>query len=212
MKNFKITIIAFAALFFGTSSVQAQAVEQGNILVDVYAGYGSLYNAVFRAFVTDTENDAKFKSIDAIGIRGEYMVADKFGVGLDICYSGATLTDPYVTSVYNSTTDTYSNVVYEETYKTRKIGVMATMNYHFLDNDKVDLYGTFGVGYKNRKTTFENSNPDPFYVVPTFNSLVPIAMRIGAGVRYFFTDNIGLNLGLGVGQGGFINGGISAKF
>jgi opacity protein-like surface antigen len=42
--------------------------------------------------------------------------------------------------------------------------------------------------------------------------LIPVASRIGVGLRYFFTDNLGANLGLGFGQGGLINVGISAKF
>jgi hypothetical protein len=31
-------------------------------------------------------------------------------------------------------------------------------------------------------------------------------------MRYFFTENIGANLGLGLGQGGLVNIGITAKF
>ena len=212
----KMKKLLFLGLFTASTVVctnaNAQAVEQGSVIVDVYAGYGSLYNAVFRALITDTENDASFSSIDAIGLRGEYLVADRFGVGLDICYSGAKLVDPYTYTVYNPATLKYSDVIYEQTYKTRKIGVMASLNYHFLDNDRVDAYGTFGVGYKNRNTTSSTTNPDPLYGTATINSVIPIAMRLGGGMRYFFTENIGINLGVGFGQGGFINGGVSLKF
>ena len=43
-------------------------------------------------------------------------------------------------------------------------------------------------------------------------SLIPISYKIGVGMRYFFTENIGANLALGLGQGGLVNVGVSAKF
>jgi hypothetical protein len=47
-----------------------------------------------------------------------------------------------------------------------------------------------------------------FYIV---KGIIPVAMRVGVGMRYFFTKNIGANLGLGFGQGGIINAGLSFK-
>ena len=49
-------------------------------------------------------------------------------------------------------------------------------------------------------------------LAPQTSSLFPVAARIGVGMRYFFTENIGANLGLGLGQGGLVNIGITAKF
>ena len=43
-------------------------------------------------------------------------------------------------------------------------------------------------------------------------TLIPISYKIGVGMRYFFTENIGANLALGLGQGGLVNVGVSAKF
>jgi opacity protein-like surface antigen len=83
-------------------------------------------------------------------------------------------------------------------------------NYHFLDNDKFDLFSTVGVGYANRSFSFTSTDPD--YVSTDVKSLIPVGSKIGLGMRYFFTDNIGANLQLGFGQGGILNAGISAKF
>ena len=67
-----------------------------------------------------------------------------------------------------------------------------------------------GAGYGNRSFTFKST--DPNYTEASVKSLIPVASRIGVGLRYFFTDNIGANLALGFGQGGLLNAGISFKF
>lgn len=199
------------------SNVKAQAVEEGKVLVDAYFGYGTLFNSLFRTAYSGTDVDSKFTGLDAMGIRGEYLLADKFGIGIDFCYSSAKIVDPYTVSIDNY--DSNGNFTgttttsYTQTFSTKKIGVMATMNYHFLENDKVDAYGVFGIGYKNRSYAYDSTDPtsltDQNLGVGT---LLPLAMRIGIGARYFFTDNIGLTINTGLGQGGWINGGLAFKF
>ena len=217
MKNIKITIVAFTAIFFATTSVQAQAVEEGNILVDVYAGYGTAFNALFRTAYQGLDTDSKLSSIDAIGVRAEYLFADKFGVGVDITYSSIKIVDPYSSFAY--TYDGSGNITgsttktYEQTTSSRKIGVMATMNYHFLNNDKIDAYTNLGVGYKNRSYKYESTDPTNASATTIgVGTLLPLALRVGVGMRYFFTDNFGLNMNVGLGQGGWVNGGVSLKF
>jgi hypothetical protein len=46
----------------------------------------------------------------------------------------------------------------------------------------------------------------------SISGLVPVGFKLGVIMRYFFTDNIGMNLGVGLGQGGLLNGGLSVKF
>lgn len=195
----------FATSMLVSSNVKAQAVEQGNVIVDVYYGFPNLYTSVFKALYASADTDSKVSGIGPLGLRGEYMVADKFGIGLDLGFNNTKIVDPY-TVTNGSTTTTY-----EATYATKKIGAIATFNYHFLDNDKVDAYAVFGIGYGNRTFTDESTEPGyvPFVSVGSF---IPVASKIGVGMRYFFTDNIGANLALGFGQGGVINAGISAKF
>ena len=71
---------------------------------------------------------------------------------------------------------------------------MVTFNFHFLEsNDNLDAYFMVGAGYGNRSFKFESTDPD--YTDETIDGLIPVASRVGVGMRYFFTDNIGLNLG-----------------
>ncbi|PWL29442.1 MAG: hypothetical protein DCO96_06675 [Fluviicola sp. XM-24bin1] len=198
----KLLVLA-TAIFMVGGSANAQAVEQGNMIIDAYYGFPNLYTNVFKTAYANsgTEIDLKIGGIGPVGGRFEYMVADKIGVGLDVGFNNSNIT-------YFE--DQGANR-YEYDFSTQKLGFMATFNYHFLQNvDMVDAYVMFGAGYGNRTFTFAST--DPNYVESSVESLIPVASRIGVGMRYFFTDNIGLNLGLGFGQGGLVNAGISAKF
>ena len=114
-------------------------------------------------------------------------------------------------SVYNATTMSYDVTSYDYKLSSPKISVMVVFNYHFIDNDQLDLFGTIGAGYKNR--SIELTSNDPYFVDESQSvTTIPVAGRIGIGMRYFFTNNIGINLGVGFGQGGIANGGLSFKF
>ena len=204
MKKLILPLIALTMMLAPTKS-NAQAIGEGKIIVDGYYGFGNLYNAVFESLASSSGLNITNRFMGPLGVRGEYLISDKVGFGLDLGYSSASMNyDETITS--NSSTDTYNYSV-----KSSKIGVMVTFNYHFVESDKFDAYFVTGLGYGNRNTTFASTNKD--YIVPaSTSSLFPVAARIGVGMRYFFTENIGANLGLGLGQGGLVNIGITAKF
>lgn len=201
----------FAASIVANSNVKAQAVEEGNILVDVYYGFPNLYTTVLKsAYVNSGVNEnVNIGGAGPLGLRAEYMLADKFGVGIDLGYNSSSVSYDYEdTEIDNQ--GNFTTVKRTDKISTSKLGVIATMNYHFLDNDKVDAYAVFGIGYGNRSFKYESTDPD--FSEATISGLIPVASKIGVGMRYFFTDNIGANLALGFGQGGVINAGISLKF
>lgn len=181
-----------------SSNANAQAIEEGTILIDTYYGFPNLYATVIRA-AYETYSDISVNGLGPVGVRGEYLFTDKIGLGLDLCYSSMSLT-------YND--NTVSPIA---TYKasTNKIGGMITFNYHFADHDNFDAFFITGIGVNNR--SFSYSDPTMGTVSSTGMNAIPVAARVGVGMRYFFTPNLGLNLGLGLGQGSLLNGGISFK-
>lgn len=180
------------------------------MVFDVYYGFPNLYTTVFKAAYANsgTEEDIKISGLGPVGFRGEYLIADKIGLGLDIGFNNTKISFKETFNETNSNGQIVEKT-YTYDYKTSKLGVMLTFNYHFIDNDQVDFYGVFGVGYGNRNFSFESTNPN--FTSINQESLIPIASRIGIGVRYFFTDNIGLNVAAGFGQGGILNAGVSVK-
>lgn len=209
----KLLFVFIGAMALSTSNASAQALEKGNVSVDVYYGFPNLYASLFTALYSNgSEPNLSSGGVGPLGIRGEYMVADKFGIGVDVAFSNAKVGYDFTTTVFNSATGLNDVVTYTDEFKTSKISAIVTFNYHFIDSDDVDFYGVFGAGYKNRNFNFTST--DPSFDEETANvslTLIPVAIRLGLGVRYFFTDNLGLNLQLGFGHSGIINGGLALK-
>jgi outer membrane protein W len=202
MKKNLLLILLSVNLALTITSAKAQCIKEGSILIDGYYGFPNLYTAIFKSAYANagSPGGVTIGGIGPLGLRGEYLLTDKLGLGVDIGFNNTKITQAY---------DDGSGNTYIETFSTQKLGVMASINYHFITKDKLDFYGVFGAGYGNRTFTF--SSTEPGYTPPTYSSLIPIASKLGLGIRYFFTDNIGINLGLGIGQGGIINGGITFK-
>jgi len=205
MRLFAAAFLAFAAT--ATNTASAQAVEEGNILIDAYYGFPNLYSTTFKAAYANGAGttNVSISGLGPVGLRAEYLLTDKVGLGLDIGFNNTKLKYSDV-----GTDENGNPTVYNYDFSTQKIGVMVTFNYHFIDNDNLDFYGVFGAGYGNR--SFEYKSNDPYFTDGDVKGIFPVASRLGLGLRYFFTDNIGANIGLGVGQGGLLNAGLSFKF
>lgn len=209
-KTLLAVFVGMSTLF--TTNVNAQALEEGSILIEAYYGFPDLYKSAFRSAYANsgTEIDLKIGGVGPVGGRFEYLLTDKVGLGLDVVHNSAKITYREATEEYNSTTGTYDTKVYDYEVGTSKLGAIVTFNFHFVDNDQLDVAGIVGAGYSNRNFTFESN--DPNYTGGTVTNLVPVGFKLGVAMRYFFTDNIGINLGVGIGQGGLLNGGLSVKF
>ena len=208
MKKLILPLVSLT-MFLAPVKSNAQSLEAGTIIVDGYYGFGNLYNSVFKALASASGSNVTTSSMGPLGIKGEYLLSSKVGFGLDLGYSSAKLS---YTETYTDYDANFNAVIksYDYSLKTAKVGAMVTFNYHFVESDKFDAYFTTGLGYGNR--TFKETSTYSGYTPAKINSVFPIASRIGFGMRYFFTQNIGANLGLGLGQGGLVNVGITGKF
>lgn len=183
----------------------AQIVERGNVFIDGYYSFPNLYSGFllfsFKASNSGYESNLKSESMGPLGLRGEYMLTDKIGLGVDLGINSSSIS--YDIAFQNG------EVVYKYKIKTQKIGTLVSFNYHFVV-DAFDMYFVTGIGYGSR--SFIYTSTDPNYSFQTKKSLIPVVLKIGIGMRYFFTENIGANLALGLGQGGILSTGISVKF
>ena len=210
------TIIGIS--FLSVSSLQAQTpVEQGNFIIDVYAGIPNWANSILYnnvepdATQTDVRNYKLNGGLLSYGGRFEYMIADNFGVGVDVNYEVSGFNYDYNSQVG---TDGGGNPIYSPynvDYKSKKLRAMARLNYHFVQNDRLDAYAGFAGGYKNVNRSIETK--DTNYDDGSINgALIPVSFRIAVGTRIYFTDNIGGMIELGAGGGALLQFGLSAKF
>ena len=224
----KILLIAGFG-FIMSSSLFAQAVMQGNIITDLYIGGPNMknmntYNDPELSFVdglvpfyTDEMVDGTFKTLGGLlsyGGRVEYLVSDKFGIGADVNWMKVGFEAQVADSLYSTQTMQYDSVSIYNVGKTKSTTrAMVRLTYHFIQNDKVDAYTAFAGGLKMVNRVITNDSPYGSSE-PALGSdaLVPVSLRIAIGTRIYFTENIGMNLELGLLGGSILQGGISVKF
>lgn len=205
-----------ALVFVGNSFAQTQ-VGQGNFIIDPYLGFPQS-NSIRQA-PNNAINYRLNGGLFSYGGRFEYMLADNFGIGADINYvvSGANYDYRDTTLVYNSGTGNYDPVIntYNYDYTAKRLRMMVRLNYHFVQNDRVDAYAGFGAGYRTVRRSWTSTNTaeadNPFNLEQE-KALIPIALRVSIGTRIYFTDNIGAMIELGAGGGALLQFGLSAKF
>ena len=210
---FKSLIVALSAVLISFSS-GAQALMQGNFVVDTYYGFPN-FGRSFSQSVEDANtggNNFKAGGIGPAGLRLEYMIADRVGIGADVIYNSNIIKFSAVDSTYNGTTDTWSTQTNEYEYIMQRVRAQVRLNYHFdIASPDFDSYIGVGAGTNNRfrKTLengvdiSENDGLDNF-------TLLPFSMRIALGARYYFSQNIGVNMEIGLG-GPVISAGLSVK-
>lgn len=205
------------AICFGSALNAQTPVEQGNFIIDGYAGIPNWANAILYNNVEPDENQSNVQdykvngSMLSYGGRFEYMVADNMGVGADINYevSGFNYDYDAVTGYDGSGNPIYST--YNIDYRAKKLRIMARLNYHFVQNDRVDVYSGFAGGYKSVNRVTETT--DPNYNDSELNgALIPVSFRLAIGTRVYFTNNIGAMVELGAFGGALFQFGLSAKF
>ncbi|MFT5600664.1 MAG: hypothetical protein ACI9N1_000900 [Flavobacteriales bacterium] len=204
----KLLLISLSFLTFGfTQNSYAQATEEGNVLIDVYYGFPNLYSATLKSAYANsgTTTDVKIGSLGPVGAKVEYMVSDKVGMGVDFNYTSTSVS--YTEEGY----DAMNNLTtYDYKVSRNVLRIFPRFNFHFGSGDSFDGYAGLGAGWRNSSWKFESTDPD--YISDEIDGLLPVSFRLFLGGRYFFTDNIGMNLEFGVGGGALIQGGLALKF
>lgn len=203
MKNLKTVFVVVTALLLLNSNSFAQkgqsssgnCVEKGTILIDGFYGFPYINGTLLKAAYRDSlGRNNQVRNLNHFGGKVEVMLTDKMGVGIEGTWASATVR--YIGN---------NGLIY--TAGVDKIRVLAKMSFHFATGENVDPYLTWGLGYK--KTNVYTNEPGEINDISL--NIVPIAFRVGIGMRYFFTDMIGVNAEVGLG-GPMMQGGLSLKF
>jgi hypothetical protein len=209
MKKISMMVAIVCALSFNSN---AQCVQQGTILADAYYGFPNLFKVILKADASNIQNTTgsaaagglSIYGIGPMGAKAEYLLTDKFGMGIDFNYSNVGI------KFSNTTTDQNGNqVTYNYNLSSPAIRVMLGFNFHFVRTDKIDVYFATKAGYYNR--SFAMTTNDPGYRL-NLSLADPIAFRVEIGMRYFFTENIGVHVNLGFPGGPLVAAGLALKF
>jgi opacity protein-like surface antigen len=178
MKKFLFLSILSCGLFLTCSSkLNAQAFMPGDFIIS--AGYGTpnLSKSVFKTW--ENYSDYNLSGFGPLHLKGEYAVAEHFGLGVSVNYSNTKIT--------------FDDQGYNYTLKYNPLSVNIRGNVHFGSNDKFDPYLGIGVGYGYRKWDLNSSDPDANEFLDNISSIsIPIGLEATLGARYYFTDNIGV--------------------
>ena len=195
----------FFALFMVISFVsQAQIYPQGS--VNFSAGYGvvSYGNIVLKLFETTLDlKNLKSNLTGPLYFKGEYAVADNFTLGLNINYSRTSAT---------FTIDSAGIAgKYQGTLGLRSTSALLRANYTIpFAEDRAGFMLGGGIGYRGFRASYSDNKPE----TPVDGGIslpVPVTFELTMGLRYYFTENIGVYVETGITRS-LLQGGITARF
>lgn len=218
----KIFVLA-STIIFSNNSINAQSnkddddkcVKKGTIIADAYYGYpyvlGKYIKEIAKESSTDTYNS--ITNMNHLGGRAEYMITDVIGLGAEYTYAAIFGSYSETKSIYNNNSGVYVNQTNTYHVSIIKQRFLAKFNAHFGTSKFLDPYATAGVGYK--QSIIKSDNPDDQESVDELNrsflNLLPVAFRVGIGLRYYPIKYVGIGVEAGVG-GPIVQGGVSFKF
>lgn len=213
MKN-RIFLLVLTLLFVFPFSSNGQALQEGNFVIDPYFGFPNFGKNLARTIAEETD-DSKISGLGPWGLRMEYMIGDEFGITVDGIHNSfgvkAYDTPDYISDQNGNQVE--NNQEYEYKVTMNRWRIQLGFNYHFdLSNEKLDAYAGAAGGTNMRFWSATTTEPNYNYEddVSGQGTLFPASFRIRLGARYYFTDNIGANLELGLG-GPLLSGGLSIK-
>lgn len=203
---FTIAFLLMGTLFLAANA-NAQAVQRGNVNIDAYYGFPNFGKTLTKNISDNNETVGKVRGLGPLGVRAEYMLADKFGLGIDFIYNS--LSSDITYDSLNNDQTLYRT--YHGTASMQRIRVQLRFNYHFVSTEKLDVYTGIGAGTNTRIWKVKSTDPGYKFNSIATGTLLPMSMRLAVGMRYFFIPNLGVNAEIGIG-GPLVSVGISAKF
>lgn len=151
--------LAIIAIIISTVSF-AQAFDEGSNRIHLGVGIGSAYAISGATSYTPP-----------LHFSFEHGISEKIGVGAMVGYTGAKSTLPFFGDVK------YSYII-----------VGARGQYHFLNEDKYDVYGGAMIGYNIASVKWDSNVTSTFGIEPTAASSLALGAFVGG--RYNFSEKL----------------------
>ena len=207
MKKTLLSVIAALSFTLTTLNTSAQAFDEGKSVVTIGYGFPNLITATFRSIYNTTDHTGyTFSAMGPLVARYEYGLSEKIGFGIVAGYSMMSLS--YTYQDWNSTMTAQVN--YTATLKWSSPSVGARMSIHFATKDKLDPYFGVSAGWSGNTFTWTDTNPNNN--TKSSVSFSPFYFGLGVGMRYYFTDNIGMYVEFGWDKWALMQAGLALKF
>jgi opacity protein-like surface antigen len=147
----------------------------------------------------------------------EYALTSLIGVGAVVGFGDTKLTETFNYQEYNydPNTGNYFLGSYSDITKSRfsSFSIGARLNFHFGTMENLDPYAGIASGYSKMfySYSYTSNNPSKQVVSSSYDG-IPVYFAMTAGIRYYFTKNIGAYVELGFDKWSIIQGGLAIKF
>ena len=196
MKKISLITITVFVMFSIATKVNAQH-EKGEIQIDLYHGLPPHTGIIFKAISSASADETvEVKTLGNLGLRFQYYLAPNFALGVDANYTS------------RSAEFVESSTGYEEKIQQTVIRAMVRTSWEFLKAGGFEMNWNNSIGYRAAGWDWTDTDPNGT-INDDWSGGAKIAFRSALGFRYMFTENIGLNLEVGVLGGSFLNGGLT---
>jgi outer membrane protein W len=185
MKYFLSTLLLLTMIFSISTKSRAQELGQGNAIFSLGHGFVAPANAAFDLLAQEAINDTtvgldqlSFRNLGPYYLKGEYMLSDKSGLGINFAF------------ISNSVSFTEDVSGYENKAIRNNLSIMLRYNYYLQTRESFDLYGGLGAGIRTGGWKIEFEDPTMFNVPGVV--LVPLAFEATIGFRAYPIDNLAI--------------------
>ena len=194
---FKVGVVALSSvLFFGSVSAQEEDasnsensnLEKGDMMIDVSYSLAGPKGLTWRTIALNTNSD--LSQLGPVGVKFQYMASESFGVGLDVSFTSRKGTWDGIGTEIDSN---YNYIEEPRAAEQTIIRAMIRTSWEIINKKSFQLFWANSVGY--RSVNWEGD----YEGLELVSS--PLALRTAMGMRYFFTESIGLSLEFGLGGG-----------
>ena len=186
-----VAVAAISNSTFARGGGDNNSFGQGKMVISAGYGFPWLAGTVLSTYNANTNFTSS--SMGPIYIKGEYGVSDLIGIGLNVAYAKASLS---YDDIYTGFDGNFNQVTYTDKWNLSytTMSILMRMNFHFIhDNEKLDWYAGFGLGYRTGTWTESATSNNPSFTNSSVSTpnLIPFGFEMTTGIRYFFTPNVG---------------------
>lgn len=175
--------------------------KEGTLAVSL--GYGAISGGFLKILLKEYEDESgyNFSSLGPIHFRGEYGLSDNLGLVLSINHNSWKAS-------WTHTDTSNAAILHHDQFKRSVTSILARINIHFGNTDRLDPYWGVGAGY--RMVDYSFTSTDTGYDT-SFKSPFNVGFETTLGFRYYIVEGFGLYAELGLAQS-IIQGGLAVAF